>query len=1023
MRISRTALLATTLLSSVAFANPAFAQATPNNTTPPANPQAQPELNSAATDQTPATQENPADTAAQGRQDTEAGAPETIVVTGSRIASPNITSLAPVQVVGEQEINQSGAVNIQELLDSNPAFGSPALSTTNSSFLTSGTGVATVNLRQLGEARTLVLINNRRVVGGLAGSPIVDLNDIPTQFLERVDILTGGQSALYGSDAIAGVVNFIYKRNFEGLLLEGQYGLTEKGDAQKYQVSATAGGNFMDGRGNIMVHVGYTNDKGLLSRERSPDRIDNVSKFAYSSSDPADFAVPLKPFFSGIPPQGVFTAGGTRFTFGPTGELQPCFNQNGNSAACPGPNGFNRQFFRTLSTPIQRYLFAERSRFDITDNISFVTEATFARTHAHSQIEPFGLTSANVNPATGDVPIQATPGGACNPFVPQPICDAASVATSGPFTGLKTITFNRRLADVNVRSNDVNRNFFRVVAALEGKLLNDRFQWDIGYNYGVTSEQQHTTGQVNVENFIEGLSVVPNGTGGFQCANPLAAALGCVPVDIFGDNSLTPAMVNWINADQQHNVTIRQQTWDANISGSIVDLPAGPLGVALGAEYRKESSNEDWDALTNAGLNGANLLPDTSGSFTVKEAYGEVNVPILKDLPFANSLNVRGAGRISDYSTIGSVKTWEVGADWAPIEDIRFRATLAKAVRAPNIGELFTGPSQTFPTGLTDPCEGVGATGDPTGQPAGTGDRCRADAGIAANIAQNGTFTLSQLDKQGISGFNGGNANLKAETGKTRTIGVVIAPRSIPALRNLSLSVDYWHIKVDDAIAGIGRQTILNTCFQEGLAASCALITRFQRQTGQSSPGAIQFINDFQINIASLTRAGIDAVLQYRTGFGTFMGSPLNMNARIAYTHLLKGFNVPLPGEDPDRVAGEIGTPKGKFDATLGLDTRQWGVSFHGSYIGKSYEDDVFLSGFDLDDKAISIKPIFYLDGQVRFTPVKNYEFYVGVDNLFNTQPPIILQGNAFNTTGSNTDESVYDVFGRRYYAGVRLRF
>ena len=258
------------------------------------NPQAQPEVNSANAHQTPATQDNPAQAVGVTPPPTPASQQETIVVTGSRIASPNITSLAPVQVIGEQEINQAGAVNIQEVLNNNPTFGSPTFSTTTTAFLTSGAGVASINLRQLGDNRTLVLINNRRVVGGIQGSPVVDLNNIPTQFLERVDVLTGGQSALYGSDAVAGVVNFIYKRNFEGLLLEGQYGLTEKGDYQRYQLSATTGTNFADGRGNIMVHVGYSSDKGLLSRERKDTRIDNVSYIVYSYNA-ADYTRRLQP--------------------------------------------------------------------------------------------------------------------------------------------------------------------------------------------------------------------------------------------------------------------------------------------------------------------------------------------------------------------------------------------------------------------------------------------------------------------------------------------------------------------------------------------------------------------------------------------------------------------------------------------------------------------------------------------------------------------------------------------------------
>jgi len=1030
-------LLATTLLGGLTVSAPAFAQTAPANNPPPANPQAQPELNSAATDQTPATQENPADTAGQTRQDTEKGATETIVVTGSRIASPNITSLAPIQVIGEQEINQAGAVNIQEVLQQNPAFGSPTFSTTTTTFATSGTGIASIDLRQLGPNRTLVLINNRRVVGGFQNSPIVDLNDIPTQFLERVDVLTGGQSALYGSDAVAGVVNFIYKRNYEGLLLEGQYGLTEKGDYQRYQLSATAGGNFMDGRGNIMVHVGYSKDAGLFSRERAVDRVDNqdlcnLEAVSGLQCDPNDYGTAVTPFFSSYTPQGRFFAGAGDFTFGPDGELQPCFTTNGTACSNDlgdgtGPNGFNRQAFRTLSTPISRYLFAERSRFDITNNISFITEATYAKVHAFNEEEPFALDSANITP-TGLIPIQLTAGGPCNPFVPAAICDAA---TDYDGDGLKDIGFRRRLSDagIGVRTNDVNRNFFRIVAGLEGNLLNERFHWDIAYNYGSTNEQQHSTGQVNVLNFFNALQAIQetpatgdlnlNGViGDIVCANPIARGQGCVPINIFGVDSITPAMAAYVNADSQHAFRQTQQVWDANISGSILDLPAGPLGVALGAEYRKESSSEDWDALTNAGLNGGNALPDTRGSFDVKEAYAEVNVPVLKDLPFANQLSFRAAGRISDYSTIGSTKTWEIGGDYAPIPDIRFRATLAKAVRAPNIGELFTGPSQTFPTGLQDPCSGIGPTGG-----GALGDRCRAGPGVLANIALNGTFTQTQTDIQGVSGFNIGNPNLGPESGRTFTAGVVLAPRSIAPLRNLSLSVDYWRINVADAIVGPTRQNILNRCYIVGDPVYCSFITRTPVPLGGLSPGALRFINSVLINASTLKRSGIDTVLQYRTGLGTFMGSPLNVNARVAYTHLLKGFVVEVPGDTPNRVAGEIGTPRDKFTTTLGLDNRVWGLSLTGTYIGKSYEDDRYLAALNLGDKAISIKPYFYLDGQVRFTPVKNYEFFVGVDNVLNTQPPNILSGSIFNVTGSNTDSAVYDVFGRRYYAGVRLRY
>jgi outer membrane receptor protein involved in Fe transport len=1037
MRYSKTSLLATTLLAGVAVSGPAFAQAT----SPAPAPSQDPNVQAAPTDQTPAQQENVADTAAQDRQDVEPASAETIVVTGSRIVSPNIVSLAPVQVVGEQDIDRAAAINVQEVLLENPAFGTPALSTTNSAFLTSGAGAATVDLRDLGSNRTLVLINNRRVVGGFGGSPIVDLNVIPTQFIERIDVLTGGASSLYGSDAVAGVVNFIYKRNFEGLLLEGQYGITQRGDYPRYQLSATAGANFADDRGNVMIHVGYSDDKGLLSRERKNTRVDDLSEMLYTG-DPADFGVVHEPYFSSFAQQGRFATGGVVYTFGPDGELQPCFTTNGTSCgggAGQGPNGFNRQFFRTLSTPVKRWLFAERSHFDFTDNISFITEVTYSKTSAKTEIEPFPMDTGGASPlfpGVGGVwDIQQTLGGDCNPFVPQLICDNAGDQNGN---GLKDIAFRKRLTGITTRHYTADRHLFRVVAGLEGKLFNDRWSWDLTYNFGRMEEAQISEGQVNAQNFRNALNAeidtgdvdADGNTTEIICSDPIARASGCIPINVFGFDSITPEMANYVKADTNHSFKVTQQVVNANLSGALIDLPAGPLGLAVGAEYRREQSAENWDALTNVGGNLGNALPDTSGKFDVKEAYAEVNIPILKDMAFAKQLNLRAAGRISDYSTVGSVTTWNVGGDWAPIDDIRFRATYAKSVRAPNIGELFTGPSQTFPTGLQDPCEDI--AGNATGTLA---DQCFADAGVLQNIADNignvadcganaavGCFVLQQADKQGISGFTSGNPNLGAETSKSFTAGVVINPKSIDALRNLVLSVDYWRIKIADAVNFPSRQLILNQCFDEGVQSFCDFVTRYQQQTGASSPGAIQFINVTGINASTFKATGIDAVLQYRTSLESLM-TGLNANARISYTRYLKGFTIPFAGLPADPFAGEVGTAKNKANGTIAFNTRKWSLSFTGTYIGKSYEDDQFCAAFGLDPKCVSIPAQFYLDSQVSFTPIRNYEFFFGVDNLLDNDAPNLLSGTTFNNTGTDTAASVYDIFGRRFYAGARLKF
>ena len=1033
-------LLASTVIAGMAFASPAFAQ--------------DPAVATSTQDTTEATQETPADTPAQ--TDAADTGDSTIVVTGSRIVSPNIVSLAPVQVVGEAEIDQSGAINIQEVLLENPAFGVPALSRTNSAFLTSGAGVATVDLRDLGSDRTLVLVNSRRVVAGLSGTNTVDLNVIPTQFIDRIDILTGGASSLYGSDAVAGVVNFIYKRNFEGILAEGQYGISHRGDSARYQLSLTGGGNFANDRGNLMVHLGYTNEDGLLSRQRKNSRIDNVSHITYTY-EPEDFGVVDAPRFSSFVPQGRFDVNRTAtvnddFTFSPDGTLCNRFRTN-TSFGCGGvANGFNRQFFRTLAVPVERYLFATRGTFEITPAIGAFVEGTYAKTTSSREIEPFALDSADIFPVSGRMPIETVVNGITlvNPFVPAAI---NAVATDGPDADtLRDIGFGRRLVELGTRNSDSTRDFYRLVVGLEGKLFNDKFNWDISYNYGQTSEGQTSNGQPNVVSFRNALNafqetagtgdVNGNGViGDILCADANARAEGCVPINIFGFDSISPEAAAYVAAEQTLQTRITQQVWAANLSGTLFDLPAGGLGVAVGAEYRKETSKENNDALTNAGLNAGNALPDTEGEFNVKEIYGEVNIPILADRPFFHQLNLRGAGRLSDYSTVGSVKTWNVGADWAPIEDVRFRATYARSVRAPNIGELFTGPSQTFPTGLADPCTGL--TLADTGTIAA---QCLANPGVVANINDNignvtdcgadapvGCFVVTQADKQGISGFNSGNPNLQVEKSRSITAGVVINPRSIGALRNLVLSVDYYNIKIDDAIVAPPRAFVLNQCYQQADPFFCSLIQRRDIASGSNSAGSLEFIDAPLFNGGALKVEGIDFVASYRTGLDRFMEG-LNLNARLAWTHLLDGFVIPIVGADKDPFAGEVGDAKDRLNGSVAFSTDKWGISFTGTYIGESFEDNQYIdrinaardaNGIDghITKHDIAIDPEFYLDSQITFTPARQYELFLGVDNLLDNKAPNLLSATTFNTTGAQTAADVYDVFGRRYYAGVRLRF
>jgi outer membrane receptor protein involved in Fe transport len=967
-------------------------------------------------------------------QDAAEEAPaETIVVTGSRIASATQTSPAPLQIVDTQAIQDSGITNIQELLLENPAFGTPTLSRTNSAFLTSGTGVATVDLRDLGSNRTLTLVNGRRVVGSLAGTSTVDLNAIPTQFLERVDILTGGASSLYGSDAIAGVVNFVYKSDFQGIELNGQYGVTSRGDDPRYQMNATIGTNFADGDGNIMVHFGYSKEEGLLSRERRNTQVDDISLINFTG-DPADWGTGVT-FFSSFPPQGRFITDGGTFTYDENGNLKAGFSTSGPDLdgdgfgdGDPGADGFNRQNFRTIAVPVERYLFAASGSYAIADDINFFFEGTFNRTSSSRIIEPFPLESGGANgiyPTGGGYNVEnylpGTTTIVANPFVPDEIL-AAAVDNNGD--GLRDIGFVRRLSEFGNRTGSTDRDFYRFVVGFDGTLFDDRFRWDVSYNFGQVNENQISSGQVNVVNFRDALAVRAedgdeNGNGIFGeaiCIDAEARANGCQAANIFGFGSLSQGAVDYIQAQGTFQTGITQQVFQGNISGSLFDLPAGPVGIAVGVEYRKESSFSDNDALTNQGLNAGNVLPDTRGSFDVKEGFVELRVPILADTPFFKLLEVGGAVRIADYSTVGSVTSWNVTGTWQPIEDLRIRGTYARAVRAPNIGELFAGRSQTFPAGLQDPCVGIGATGG-----GAVGDNCRADPGVAANIADNDVFTLNQADIQGISGFNGGNPDLFEETAKSFTVGAVLNPRSIDALRNLSLTVDYYNIKIEDVISGFPRQFSLDQCYGQGNDTFCDLIVRRAAPTAVNSAGSIDLINAFQVNAAVLKTSGIDATAAWNTGLGLIENDRLSM--RVAYTHLLRNDFFALPTVDADPSDGEIGTAKDRFTANLAYMTDDFRVSFTGTYIGKSYEDDGFCAAFDLDPKCISVPAQFYLDMQSTFYASDSAEIYFGIDNLLDNDAPNILSGTTFNTTGTDTAADVYDVFGRRFYVGARLRF
>ena len=947
--------------------------------------------------------------AAEAEAEAAADAGEEIVVTGSRIARPDLDSPVPVVAVGAEQIQRDAAINIQDTLQELPQVG-VGFSRTNTNFLTSGNGVATVNLRNLGSSRTLVLVNGRRFVAGLAGTSAVDLNNIPTEFIERIDIVTGGASAVYGSEAIAGVVNFILKDSFDGIQARAQANITQHGDNPRYFGALTVGTNFgADDRGSFIGHVSVDRDEGLLSRNRAISAedcyFDICGPAAYSSYSPQGR-------FQLLDANGAAQAGfqgGSLFSF-----------NTGNQVIAGGGAGFNRNAVRFIATPVERYLAAAVANYDVTDSIRAFGEVTYSKVKSRSQLEPLALDAADIYDGAG----QGFGISIDNPFLPQAVRDqvaaynAGAVADGNAATNpITQIGFRRRQNEVFDRSNRNDRDTWRVAAGLNGTLADD-WKWETSYVYGRLHDFTESQ-DIDNNRYRNALDAVQLADGSIVCRSEAARQEGCVPINLFGFGTASPEASSYVRAvvPKSEEITNEQHVVSASLANSrLFQLPAGPVGIAVGTEYRKEKSVDDLDILTNTGGNSGNQIPDTVGAFDVWEAYGELNVPILSD-SFVDYFGVTGAARYSHYSQeqVGGVFSWNVGAELEPFDGLRFRGVYARANRAPNISEFASAPSETF-AGVNDPCNGVtlATTGD-------IAAACRAIPGVAAQIAQNGIFAYTPADLQGINGFIGGNPNLKEETARTLTLGAVFTPRAVPGL---SLTADYFDIKVDDAIGTIGQDLSIEQCLLTGDPVFCNNVYR------NANTGFVTRVDDQLLNVASLETRGVDVGLRYGRPLNLLGDDRIDLTANYTYLiHYKSQANAAAPVRD---LAGSVGLSKHRATARASYQNEGATLSWQVNYIGKAVGDIDFVGDDTVYGDTLTLDEMnrvgdrFYHDVQLRYDvgAAKRFGFYVGVDNLFDTKPPF-LPGTPFTAspTGTETAADVYDPFGRRFYAGASVRF
>ncbi|WP_444926730.1 TonB-dependent receptor plug domain-containing protein [Microbulbifer sp. TRSA002] len=905
---------------------------------------------------------------------------EEVVVTGSRITRANLEAATPITTVNAESIENSGMVNSADILRSLPATGVSGLSSSNSNFSTSGGGVNTVNLRNLGADRTLVLVNGRRYVSGVAGTSAVDWNTIPTELIERVEVITGGASAIYGSDALAGVINVILKDDFEGVSINTSHGETvEYGDDVTDRFNLTAGSNFADGKGNAVISLTYTDQKGVWARDRKNTEVDDLAECYYSEVS-SDCDKEIEPFYSSYSENGRFflPSGGNQYTV-----------DNGEVVAWDGDKyGFNRQQFRRYLVPTERYLISSNLSYDLSDSLELFIETSFARTETQTDIEPYPFNAQDALNVDG-IHID-------NPYMPEELRNIAVAA------GDEYVSFVRRTTELDQRGSYAERQTFRGLMGLRGE-IND-WNWDAYFGQGQMQDSQRSTGQVNVSNFRNALNATLDEDGLIVCADAAAVAEGCVPINVFGYGTISADAAEYVTAVSMRDQSTKQTIGGLNVSGELLQLPSGPLSLAAGLEYRDEFAADLPDALTRSGQNGGNRAKATEGSFDATELYVELEAPILSGLPGIQEFSVGAAYRYADYSTVGDTNAYTARFSWMINDALRVRGQYARAVRAPNIEEYYGGGGETF-AAITDPCNGV--TADSTGTIA---ENCLAIPEIAARIASEGVFELSQSETQGTGGFvNVGSQNLEAEVSDSYTLGAVFDHDF--GVGSLSVSVDWYSIEIDDLIDTVGRQTSLDFCYQSttGPNEFCNNIVR-DSEGGAHQLGELTDVNSIYINEGRLETEGVDLQVQWGMELGA---GQLDLN--LVYAHVLE-FNEIKFGQT-EELAGTVGISENEWIASVNYSLDRLTVQWETNFIG----DAVPSKTYDLYNFDVGSFVTHDLYASYQFTD--SISANLGINNILDEEAPIILPTVPGNITGHDTASDVYTDIGRSAFVGVRMDF
>jgi iron complex outermembrane receptor protein len=911
-----------------------------------------------------------------------------VVVVGSRIRRVDVETSQPVFVLEQEQIQRTGLVSLGDILQDLTAHGAALNTTVNNG----GNGDTLIDLRNLGPNRTLVLVNGRRWNTGLDG--VVDLNEIPLAIVERIEVLKDGASAIYGSDAIAGVINITTRADYEGLEARAYIGENEEGDGRVESYDATMGAS--SERGNVVFNVSYVKQEPIFAGERE---ISAVPVFGLPPNDLRAFASPSTPL--------------GRYGFGPAGNCP--FNPAGTYPGGPGCNGrqgrppgarnrfdpasggyplfdpftdaYNFAPENYLQTPQERTSLYVQTRYDLSPTVALTTEVLYNERRSAQLLapSPFNISVAFGPPFNFAIPADHV----YNPFG-QPVT-SLSLRPGGQ---------SRRF--------EQDSDTFRAGGGLGGQfeLFERSFAWDFSAVHAQQELNQSDSGQLNGFRMIQALGPSYRDAGGVaRCGTPLSPIAGCVPLDAFrGPEAFTPEMLEFLYFTAQSRYGAELWNYSANLTGDLVDLPAGPLAFAAGYEYRRDRGEYEPDALLQLGSLGGFTPQPEAGTSSVDEFYAEFVVPLLAERPFAEVLEVNMAARWSDYDSFGDTTNLKAGFRWKPIGELLVRGNYSEGFRAPTLDELFAPATSTF--GLTvedDPCVIGNSPTDPA--------NCAAD-GVPGG-AYEPVANLYDI-------VFGGNTELLPETAVTKTLGLVWSP---PWIEGFDLALDWYRIEIADAIAPTDPFTLIQICVFQAVPEACARTTR------DSTTGELVFVDSRALNSGNLDVEGYDLTIRYarQTSIGRFsMLWDSTYYAEYTYEIPRGAMPVPVPGNYTTFEPGwryrsnlDLAWQRGDWEASFGV--RYYPGLDEGCFLNAFYfdacsspdvESPVFF-GFPenrIDDR-------WYFDLQGAWNTPWSSEIRVGIQNLFDEDPPVSYSAFA------NSFDPQYPVPGRFWYASYTQKF